>query len=372
MEASQKIINISTKEAIQKLDQLLQKSVERHMISDVPIAFCLSGGLDSSTIVGIASQKAQKGQSLNTFTTHYPNFSQIDETKWAKMAVDHCKTNPYWIRPTYEEFVKEFQDVLYHHDEPFASTSIYAQNSIFKAIKNKGIKVSLDGQGADEIFAGYYSFYYCYFKSLLKYKKYLTLIYESIYLSFRLTRPFFISLIRFSKKIIKKEWKNIIYSNEYNERVAYVKNLPRGTFHEYLENALMKSGLLSLLRYGDRNSMKNHVESRVPFLDIDVVNFVMSLPDNFKIRRAITKYLLRQVSYKYIPKKLVDRRDKLGFPSPEKVWLKRLFNLDVKDIFSIEWRILILKEWENIIEVRKDIKYKDSKRQLLDLENRVT
>ena len=363
----QKTINISTEEAIQKLDQLLQQSVERHMVSDVPIAFCLSGGLDSSTIVGIASQKAQKEQSLNTFTTHYPRFPQIDETKWAKMAVEHCKTNPHWIEPTYEDFANEFQDVVYYHDEPFGSTSIYAQNAIFKAIKNKGIKVSLDGQGADELFAGYYSFYYYLLKSLFKHKKYSTLFYESVFLPFRFSRQFFISLIRLGRKIIRKKKKDIIYSNEYNERVAYIKNLPKGTFHEYLENTLMKSSLPSLLRNGDRNSMKNHVESRVPFLDIDMVNFVMSLPDNFKIRRAITKYLLRQVSYKYAPRKLVDRKDKLGFPSPEKIWLKKLFNLNVKGVFSIEWRVLILKEWENMLKAKQSTKYKNRTKQLQNM-----
>ena len=349
-EPPKKTIRINTKDAIKKLDFLLQQSVARHMVSDVPIAFCLSGGLDSSTTVGIASNKAIRGQSLNTFTTHYPDFPHIDESKWAKIVVKHCQTKPHWINPTYEEFVEDFNDVLYHHDEPFVSTSVYAQNSIFKSINKAGIKVSLEGQGADEIFAGYHSYYLFFLKSLLKKRKFITFFYEGVYLILKFNRSLFRSLIHYVMKIKKTQ---SVHSQDYQERLAFVNNLKKGTFNKYLLGTLLQTRIPSFLRNNDRSSMKSHVEARVPFLDVDVVNFAITLPDNFKIRRAITKYLLRQVAYRYLPKNLVDRKDKLGFPTPEKNWLKKLFNLNTIELGSKEWRALIIKKWELMLEEEK-------------------
>ena len=347
-----KQINISTKDAIDKLDQLLEQSVERHMVSDVPIAFCLSGGLDSSTIVGMASKKAQKGQSLNTFTTSYPDYSDIDETKWAKRVVKHCQTTSHWIEPTYEEFKNEFENVLYYHDEPFSSTSIYAQNTIFNSINKSSIKVSLDGQGADEIFAGYHYYFNYYLITLIKQKKIITFFNEIGFLLFRHPTLLFRNLLIFINKKMGTKNKNLCIKNseEYQKRLTDIKkSLNKKSFGEFLKNALMVRGLPALLRNGDRNAMKNHVESRVPFLDIDLVNFVISLPDCFKIRRAITKYILRKVSIRYLPKKLVNRKDKLGFPSPEKLWLKKAFNIDVTRVSSKKWRMLIVKKWEEML-----------------------
>jgi asparagine synthase (glutamine-hydrolysing) len=426
---STEVKNISLDDAITKLDLLMNQSIERHMVSDVPIAFCLSGGLDSSTTVGIASKKAVSGQSLNTFTTHYPSFPDIDETKWAKMATEYCNTNSHWIEPTYEEFVKDFKEVLYHHDEPFGSTSIYAQNAIFKAINKAGIKVSLDGQGADEIFAGYHSFYLVYLLCLYNEGRWLTFAREAIYLFIRFpgytSKIFSDRFVLFCKKLSGKSfvmralympmrflakcerliktilsyscrflkllcspnrWINcskrilnkilpphsqtntaldkseastlakvvsdVVDPNCLEERIKFANRALPLHFNEYLICTLMHTSLPQLLRNGDRNSMKSNVESRVPFLDIDLVDFVLSLPDNYKIRKAVTKHILREVSKRYLPSELVDRKDKLGFPSPEKQWLSRAFDIDVSGPFSSEFRHLIVQEWRKMIDAQ--------------------
>ena len=128
------------KDATDQLESLLITSVKRHLISDVPISFCLSGGLDSSTLVGISSSILKK-MPCHTFTTRYPLFPKIDETRWAKMIIEHCKAKPTWAEPKYEkDFLNEIDNVLFYHDEPFASTSIFAQNTIFKAVKEAGGK----------------------------------------------------------------------------------------------------------------------------------------------------------------------------------------------------------------------------------------
>jgi asparagine synthase (glutamine-hydrolysing) len=337
------------KQAIDKLDQLLDRSIERHMVSDVPLAFCLSGGLDSSLTVGIASQKATEGQALNTFTTYYPDFPEINERKWAEMAVAHCKTQPHWITPQFEEFKDEFDLVLYHHDEPFGSTSVYAQNAIFKSIGKAGVKVSLDGQGADEIFGGYHSYHYFFLKCLLHQKKYGTLLYEAICLFVKSPRFLFDNYGYIIRIFNRQRQAGVAYSPQYEERVSSVKSRKAKDFSSHLLGALMYTSLPQLLRNGDRNSMKSGVESRVPYLDVDLVNFALSLPNDLKIRHAVTKYILRQVAYRYLPRELVDRRDKLGFPAPEKQWLMQAFNLPVARAFSKEWRNFIVQRWEQMI-----------------------
>lgn len=409
-EPSKESINISDKEAIKQLDLLLNKSIERHMISDVPIAFCLSGGLDSSTIVGVAATKAKKGQSLNTFTTHYPSSLELDETKWAKMAVEYCGTTPHWIEPTFEGFEEDFLKVLHYHDEPFVSTSIYAQSAIFKAINKSGIKVSLDGQGADELLAGYHSFYLIYLLSLIKEKRFFDLLHENLCIFIRFPTFFmknifktnnqklkyFITvwikkllcgfstfirkfLLKFNiKRLFINKYTRRIFrllkkqsieglkielsqtqeavppeqSKEFIERLSFINSLMTIDFQQYLINTLMQTSVPQLLRNGDRNSMKSSVESRVPFLDVDLVNFILSLPDTFKIRRAVTKFILRKVARKYLPAKLVDRKDKMGFPSPEKEWLSRAFGLNVAGPFSREFRCLVIEKWRSMISAK--------------------
>lgn len=366
------IENISKQEAVTQLENLLEQSIKRHMIADVNIAFCLSGGLDSSTIVGVANKYSKKGQKLKTFTTHYPDFPEIDETKWAKFAIEYCNTDYEFVKPTLEEFKEDFDKVIHHHDEPFGSTSIYAQNAIFKAINKSGIKVSLDGQGADEIFAGYHSYFPILLISLLNKGRILSFLKESIIITMKYPslgiKLFSSQGLSFLKKRLMRYrigLKSLLFKvfsksqistsvqsdfdQEYQKRLDYVIECYSSDLHQTLLNALVATSIPQLLRNGDRNSMKSSVESRVPFLDIDLVNFVVSLPDNYKIRRAITKYILRLISVKYLPKKLVYRKDKLGFPSPEKLWLKEAFNINVEGVFSKKWREFIVERWRKII-----------------------
>ncbi len=349
----QQLIDIDEKKAEEELHVLLKQSIKRHMVSDVPVAFCLSGGLDSSIIIGIAAAIAENNDKLTSFTTHYTNFPEIDEVKWAKLAVDHLNVKPHWIEVEYKDFIEEVDLVLYHHDEPFGSTSIYAQNTIFKAINKAGLKVSIDGQGADELFAGYNSYHYFFLKYLLKERKFLKFIYEIIALFIKFPN-FAGDNFTYIKRLFNRRFNRDLYKNSaYLTRLNQIRHIMNANnFNELLLTTLVSSSIPQLLRNGDRNSMKNHIESRIPFLDIDLVNFVISLPDKFKIRKAIKKYLLRLVAYRYLPKRLVDRKDKLGFPAPEKAWMKQAFNMNISGVFTKKWREFIVKRWEHMINTK--------------------
>ena len=132
-----------------------------------------------------------------------------------------------------------------------------------------------------------------------------------------------------------------------------LKKKSKDYFFDLLIEQLINVQLPALLRNGDRNSMRHSVESRVPFLDIDLVNFVISLPSNFKVKKAVRKYILRQVAMKFIPKKLSLRKDKLGLDAPEKSWLKKILGLNVDRTSSKEFRRFIVRRWEGVVEAKE-------------------
>ena len=168
----------SFQEMIENTRQLMVRGIEMRLRSDVPVGSCLSGGLDSSTIVCIINELLQKrgisqvGDRQKVFTTCYRD-SRVDESSWAKMVVE--KTGASWKRtfPTAEEFRDDLSEMVYTQDIPFGSTSIYAQYRVMKLASENGITVLLDGQGGDEIFTGYKSYYVVFFAELLKHMNFL-------------------------------------------------------------------------------------------------------------------------------------------------------------------------------------------------------
>ncbi len=153
--------------------QLIVDSIHLRLRSDVPIGSCLSGGLDSSTIVCVVNKLLEEGNieqignSQKVFTSCYEKNS-IDESKWAKKVVNQTKTSWYQTFPKADDLIKDIEDIVYYQDIPFSSTSIYAQYRVIKLAKECNIKVLLDGQGGDEIFAGYPTYYRSFFAEILK------------------------------------------------------------------------------------------------------------------------------------------------------------------------------------------------------------
>jgi asparagine synthase (glutamine-hydrolysing) len=258
-----------------------------------------------------------------------------------------------FIYPTPQDLVADLEKLVWHQEEPFGSTSIFAQWSVFKLVHANKVKVMLDGQGADEMLAGYVYLFESYFHQLLKQRKFLTLGYEAHKYTMLHQKPWM--------PILKKglagmwgnrgylssavgsgpNWLNPVLANKYPGPSLYHKTKAVKPFGErqVLENTLYRQTFLShlqpLLRHEDRNSMAFSVEARVPFLDHSLVEFVFSLPSRFKIRDGYTKRVLRDGMRGVIPEKIRWRVKKLGFATPERKWqqtvLKPLIEAAIRD-----------------------------------------
>ena len=346
----QETINYS--DAVTQLRALLINSISLHLRSDVPVGACLSGGIDSSAIVSIGNKI--HNQDFKTFTIWYSQHADINERQWAEKVIKHTQAQSYFVEPTYEGFIQDFDSLISSQDEPFGSTSIYAQYAIFKKIASENIKVVLDGQGSDEQFSGYLGFIPIYLSYLLDNANYLHFAKEQ----WRLNKNYQSSLsmrviYQHLTKRIKKQQNNQFeqiniteLADTYENRLKYLSYQPQ-SYEEVLTQLLTDSNIPQLLRYEDRNSMAFSVESRVPFLEPELVNFVLSLPAEFKIRNGYTKAILRDAIKGIVPDDVRLRINKLGFPTPELDWMQRGFNLDVQTTNSREWRELITSKWRS-------------------------
>lgn len=306
----------SDSEIIQSIEEKIVKAIKLRLRSDVEIGSCLSGGLDSSIIAGI-SKYLQPNKQMKLFTAVFPNES-FDETNYAKLVANHVNGNWQTVSPTSDEFFRDIETLNYSQDLPIWSTSTYAQHRVMKLAFENNIKVVLDGQGADELFAGYSHHYMALWKENFGFKT-LSQIKEA-----KQTVPSAYQL--FGKQLIKDAFGlSVNYSNYFvadkktfgkskNEKLA-------STLNEQL-SLDYKGKLKSFLKCEDRCSMAFGIESRVPFADdVELVDLIFSIHGNKKIQHGISKHLLREATKQYIPQQIYNRTDKIGFESPVQKWL---------------------------------------------------
>lgn len=268
-------------------------SVRLHLRSDVPIGSCLSGGLDSSSIVSVANLDLRQ---------KYPIFLQktfsacsieerFDERRWIEEVVKSTQNiKAYYIYPSLSNLFYELPRIAWYQDEPFGSTSIYAQWSVFSAANKEGVKVMLDGQGADEQIAGYYEYFALRFRALFYAGRWATLCMEikttKARHHFSYTRIASLVCSGILPVVIKSRIKAVMHFagdirpswlNKYDD-ISYVHpnrsdDLSPKTIREFSEQQLTRTNLQMLLHWEDRNSMAHSIEARVPFLDHRLVDF---------------------------------------------------------------------------------------------------
>lgn len=335
--------------------ELFKESLSLHLQADVAIASCLSGGLDSSAIVGAVSRWFTKESSHHTFTAGSEN-PAIDEVRYAESVNTFSGTIGHLVSPGAHQLWNDLEALAWHQDEPFSSTSIFAQWCVFREIQRCGIKVALDGQGADEQLAGYNSFLSLKLLSDVEHARLLRAVrhYKSFSPSSRLQLWPLLSAIgyRYLPDRLRKiagglagaisqnssSWldSRTVLSVDPQNPFLINRKQPRTT-RELSWDMVDRSNLPMLLRFEDRNSMAFGVEARVPFVDHVLMEFALTLPEEHLIKDGFTKLVLRKAVSDCLPEVVSSRRDKIGFQTNEHNWMidsreevLRIFDINVE------------------------------------------
>jgi len=327
--------NISDDAAISRFNELFQIAVSRRLRSDVPLGSSLSGGLDSSSIAAVIHQLTKSNPGSKVFTASFPGFDK-DETAFARQVADRYGLKQELVHITATDLMKDWEKLCWHQEEPFASSSSYAQYKVYELAKENGIKVLLDGQGADEILAGYHKYFKWYWQELFRNRKLNRSGERKATLALGITEPF-----TWKNKIAAwfPSFASIVIENHYlakalahpdltkafvqqQSREAYYTPPDHFTLNGVLHFNCFVHGLQELLRLADRNSMAHGREVRLPFLSHELVEFLFSLPSHFKIRKGRTKWLLRESMKNILPDSITWRTDKVGFEPPQQQWME--------------------------------------------------
>ncbi|NOX89797.1 MAG: asparagine synthase (glutamine-hydrolyzing) [Calditrichaeota bacterium] len=338
--------DLSFDEAKEQYRKLFIDSVKLRMRSDVEVGSTLSGGLDSSAIVCTAANLTdQQFQSFSAYYTHDPRY---DERKWIKLVAEQNNIKDHYISTQSDQALEDFHRIIFYMDYPVIGSSYISQYYVMKLAREHGVTVLLDGQGSDEITAGYNHSFYRYYADLLKQFKILKFLKEfPVYLRLHQkgTLPekiakTLITLFLKESSIYREEGKRA-FPNPLNRQFAdnklyeSVRDLPTSKLSNFLYNLLMNTMLQTLLHYEDRNSMAFSIESRVPFLDYRLVEFAFTLPSEFKIHEHIGKLIHREALRPLVPQEIINRKDKVSFFSPgEFFWLKNEYRSYAQSVFT--------------------------------------
>ncbi|SIT75368.1 asparagine synthase (glutamine-hydrolyzing) [Pontibacter indicus] len=307
---------------------LLSSAIKLRLRSDVPVGVCLSGGLDSSSIVSVLL-KDYNETDLNTFSAIYEDGQFGDEKRFINEYSSSLK-NMHYTSPS----AATLQNDLYHfvraHAEPLPSTSPYAQYKVMELAKDS-VVVTLDGQGADEKLAGYHYFFGFFFKDLLRSARLGRLSgevyhYLAKHRSLYGLKAFIYFMLpensRTSLRVEEKGYLETAFVERYSNSNGiagqlYGSNTLKDALLDHFENKLEH-----LLKWEDINSMRFSLEARVPFLDYRLVEKTLASSDNWSIRDGITKYILREAMKGTLPEKIRTRQDKMGFGTPQDEWFR--------------------------------------------------
>lgn len=313
---------------VDEFKELFSKSLDKHLVADVKVGSCLSGGLDSSSIVSGLTNKC--AYPVETFSACFEN-PDIDERPYMKAVIDATGAVENQVFPSSELIEEKLPVFAWHQDEPVPSSSPLAQWAVFEEASKRGVKVMLDGQGADELIGGYTYMLHAhllelarglqvskinelfrYFPSVKPYGNSAMAVMRSVYWSH-------LSADDIVKKCDLPAW---ILPDFVEAAGMPIKTIPSAsTFAEVCQKFTFSRGLRALLRYEDRASMAHGVEARVPFLDNDLADLCLRLPSEARMNDGWTKKILRDAMKDVLPKKVALRRDKIGFATPEAIWL---------------------------------------------------
>jgi asparagine synthase (glutamine-hydrolysing) len=306
--------------------RLFTRAVERRLVADVPVGTCLSGGLDSSSIVCIMDRLLQHhvpdsvslGERLKTFSAVFPG-DPIDERGYIEAVLAVTSADPTWIFPTSDQWLEELETWVWHAEEPMITTAPYAMWAVMRAAREK-VTVLLDGQAGDELLAGYVPYQYVYLRQLLRERRYREFTTESAR-----SRDTVGPLVR------RRLWERrhrVDVRGLLREGWTAGQDPPRDPrVQDDLKRRLLQDlttfSLPSLLRYEDRNSMAHSMESRLPFLDQELVEWILRLPASAIVSGGWSRRILREAMREILPASVRLRRRKIGFTTPEFRWFRQ-------------------------------------------------
>lgn len=330
--------------ACRAFGEMFEDAVRLRLRADVPVGSCLSGGLDSSAIVCVVNRllREQNAEALQKTFSACADVARFDERKWIDIVVAETEVQGHYVYPALEDLFTASPQITWHQDEPFGSTSIFAQWNVFLEAKKNNVTVMLDGQGSDEQLAGYHTFFGPHLAALFRSMRWLDLISEMRSMRRLHGYGYARSAKYLAGSVLPERMKNAL-----KRRAGYEHcdpdwlDLPRlgasplnpmvatgaagaETVRELSIAQLTASNVQMLLHWEDRDSMAHSIESRVPFLDYRLVELVLGLPNEFKLSGGVTKRVLRDAMHEILPPAIQNRMDKLGFVTPEEIWLREL------------------------------------------------
>lgn len=341
------------------------------MRSDVAVGACLSGGIDSSAIVGQMAELNNKG--IHTFTASADD-ADFDETNFAQNVIDKTGANGSFVTPQASELIKDLDELVYAQDIPLFSTSTYAQFRVMRLAKENGIKVVLDGQGGDELFGGYLPYHINLWLDDLKRFNVGALNRElKAFGSLSAGVQFFIKqyLKHYGiqktpsfllKKINSKLHQEHAYissalKNEFEGANLKNRTVPPKSLNGILKHEYINTRLKGYLKCEDRCSMWHGVEARVPFADdLPLMEYIFQIPGNYKIQKGVKKHLLKEATKHLLPSEVYNRKDKMGYVTPNNRWIyegkndfKKYFTSDLEEYFNYSQ---LMKDYDSFFDQR--------------------
>jgi asparagine synthase (glutamine-hydrolysing) len=332
---------------VEKMLLLLQDSIRGQLRSDVPVGGYLSGGLDSSTVITLAS--AQLGNEFRCFTGRFAEGPAFDESRYAKIVARENSCRYHEVVPKAQDFINLMPRLIYSMDEPAAGPGLFPQYLVSKLAKEK-VTVVLGGQGGDEILGGYARYLVAYLEQCIKGSIFETQEEGQHIVTLGSIIPN-LPLLREYAPLLKSFWKeglfdpmdaryfrlvnrshgleNILHSDIWQnyDHDGIFENFQKIFNHPETKSYLNKMTyfdqqtlLPALLQVEDRVSMAVSLESRVPLIDPRIAQLVASMPPNIKFNGGQTKFILKTAMKSLLPKPILERKDKMGFPVPLKQW----------------------------------------------------
>ncbi|MDQ6771915.1 MAG: asparagine synthase (glutamine-hydrolyzing) [Candidatus Dormibacteraeota bacterium] len=308
-----------------RFHDLFERAVERRLVADVPVGTCLSGGLDSSTVVCLMTDllrrevpdAASMGERLKTFSAVFGD-DPIDESGYMAPVLQVTGAEQHTVQPGSERFFEELPHWVWHQDQPLVSTGPYAQWCVMRLARGK-VKVLLNGQGGDELLGGYVPYQFVYLRQLRRERRYGRAAAEAWAARDVLWPPLWSRLRDRGRdvpvrRLLEPAW---LDAQDPIRDPRIQDDLKRRLLQDFTAYSLP-----TLLRYEDRNSMAHSIESRLPYLDVELVSWALRLPEAALIRGGWARWILRESMAGVLPEKVRKRRWKVGFTTPELRWLR--------------------------------------------------